>query len=67
MDPAAAIVELLLSDDADKETEIAASLKEWFDKGGFRPTLAEVRAELDRRGVVWQASDRVLRLLGATG
>jgi hypothetical protein len=59
-----AIIAYLTNRDA--RVEAADALDDWYAEGGKRPTLGEISAEADRRGISLPASwGRIARRLGA--
>ncbi len=64
MDPIAAIADFLTTQDVTLRREIAEGLHGWYMKGGFKPDLAHVQAEVQKRGYKWSSHRAALAVFG---
>ncbi len=64
MDPIAAIADFLTTHDISIRREVAEGLHGWYAKGGFKPELDHVKAEVVKRGYKWSTHRAALAIFG---
>jgi len=66
MDPIACLASYLEASTNDERSEHVEAWRGWLSKGGFRPLIAQVRAEHERRGNRWTRRHALTCILAGT-
>jgi len=63
MDPVACLADFLTADSDSQRTDAAEAWRTWLNKGGFKPLVVHVRAEVENRGYRWTKHRHAIAVL----